>query len=41
MYDGMGNLFTLPHGYEKAMQEKGYPVQDFCAGASGSLELPE
>ena len=21
MYDGMGNLFTLPHGYEKAMPE--------------------
>ena len=41
MYDGMGNLFTLPHGYEKAMQEKGDSVQDFCTGASGSLELSE
>ncbi len=41
MYDGMGNLFTLPHGYEKAMQEKGIQCKIFCAGASGSLELPE
>ena len=37
MYDGMGNLFTLPHGYEKAMRE-GFRCK-ICAGtASCSLE---
>lgn len=30
MYDGMGNLFTLPHGYEKAMQEKGIQCKIFA-----------
>lgn len=29
MYDGMGNLFTLPHGYERQMQERGIQCKIF------------